>query len=130
VNGSSGPPHDRLTGCGRLPGLILLLTLALTAACSQTPEPIQVEGTTITILNQTSEDWKDLVITVNDHFRGGVPLLKAEGRMNASARDMTTGLGQRWPAGTGIRKVELRATAASGEPVILEWEGGRMRQNR
>ncbi|MEO5894234.1 MAG: hypothetical protein ABIS06_00855 [Vicinamibacterales bacterium] len=99
-----------------------LLVLGGSAACSDPPPPVQVDDNTITVLNQTSDEWRNVLITVNDHYRGGAPVLKADGRLNAPISQFATGLGQRWVIGTLIRKVEVTARTASGEPINLSWD--------
>ena len=63
-----------------------LFLLALTASCSKPEDPIQVDTTAITILNQTSSDWKGVLIVVNDHYRGGA---RAEIRRAHQCADRT-----------------------------------------
>ena len=99
-----------------------LFVLAMTASCSKPEEPIQVDTNAITILNQTSDDWKGMLIVVNDHYRGGAPLLRSKGRLNAPIGQFETGFGQRWPSGTRITKVVVTAKSANGEDVKLEWD--------
>lgn len=99
-----------------------LLVLAIAASCSKPEDPIQVEPTAINILNQTDSDWKNVLIVVNDHFRGGVPLLRAQGRLNAQMNQFETGFGQRWPASQRVTKVVVTATDANNQPVKLEWD--------
>jgi hypothetical protein len=107
-----------------------LFLLALTASCSKPEDPIQVDTTAITILNQTSSDWKGVLIVVNDHYRGAAPVLKSEGRINAPIGQFETGFGQRWPPGTRITKVVVTAKSAAGEDVKLEWDINQPRQRR
>ena len=104
----------------RIPAIVV--AFAFVAACSEPPEPITVEENTITIANTTPNDWKNVLIVVNDHYRGGVPLLKADGRLNAPVSQFDTGYGQRWPAGTTIAKVQVTAEAVNGEAVKLDWD--------
>lgn len=99
-----------------------LLVLVAAASCSKPEDPIQVDAASVTLLNQTSTDWKNVLIVVNDHFRGGAPLLRAQGRLNAPIAQFDTGFGQRWPAGTRITKVVVTATDANDQPVKLEWD--------
>jgi len=99
-----------------------LLVLGFSTACSDPPPPVQVDDNTITVLNQTKDEWRNVLITVNDHYRGGAPVLKADGRLNAPVSQFDTGFGQRWVLGTLIRKVEVTAKTASGEPVKLTWD--------
>jgi hypothetical protein len=87
-----------------------------------------VEGGMVTIHNQTEQDWKDVLVTVNDHFRGSAKALKAEGRMNAPVSQMTTGHGQRWVHGTGVLKVHVKAESADGSPVELTWDATTQRR--
>lgn len=112
----------------RLAAALLLLVLA--AACSKPEDPIQVDNTSITLLNQSSADWKNVLIVVNDHFRGGAPLLRAAGRLNAPIGQFETGFGQRWPSGTRVTKVVVTATDANNQPVKLEWDVNTPRQRR
>ncbi len=107
-----------------------LLALALAAACSDPQDPISVDGNAITIVNESAHDWRNVLIVVNDHYRGGAPVLKADGRLNAPVSQFDTGFGQRWPMGTVIRKVQVTAEAASGEPVKLDWEFGQQKKKR
>ena len=99
-----------------------LLVIALSAGCSDPPPPIQVNDNTITVQNQTSDEWRNVLIVVNDHYRGGAPVLKPEGQLNAPISQFDTGFGQRWVLGTVIRKIEVTAKTASGEPVKLNWD--------
>ena len=109
----------------------LLLALALLAAgCGDPPPPVSVDEGAVTVLNQTSNDWKNVLITVNDHYRGFVPVLKADGRANAPLSQFTTGHGQRWVQGTVARKVEVKAENPDGSPVTLSWEIGAQRKPR
>lgn len=107
-----------------------LVALALAAGCSDPQEPISVDDNAITVVNETSHDWRNVLIVVNDHYRGGAPLLKAAGRLNAPVSQFDTGYGQRWPMGTAIRKVQVTADAANGEPVKLAWEIGQQKKKK
>lgn len=101
--------------------LAAVVVLLGAAACSEPPPPISVGEGMVTVVNQTDHDWKDVLITVNDHFRGFVPVLKAEGRANAPLAGLTTGYGQRWVSGTPVRTVDVTAKAADGTDVKLTW---------
>jgi hypothetical protein len=105
----------------------LLAGLAL-AGCTDPPPPIAVEAGMVTVVNQTGQDWKEVLITVNDHFRGFVPVLKAEGRANAPLSQFSTGHGQRWMSGTPVRTVDVTAKSADGADVKLTW--GRDREEK
>ena len=59
--------------------------------------------------NQTSRDWRNVVITVNDHYRGGAPTLLPGGRLTAPLSQFQTGFGQqvRSRHGQSVFKVEV-----------------------
>ena len=105
----------------RLTAVLSLLSLVLVGGCSEPPPPVSVAEGTVTVLNQTEQDWKEVLITVNDHFRGFVPTLKAEGRANAPLAQFTTGHGQRWRDGTYVKTIDVTAKAADGTDVKLSW---------
>jgi len=102
---------------------VLLTSVAVAAvtACSDPPPPIAVGEGMVTVLNQSEQDWNNVLITVNDHFRGFVPVLKAEGRANAPLSQFATGHGQRWTSGTVVRNVVVTAKKADGTDVTLTW---------
>ena len=103
------------------PRILALLALTALSACGTPDPPITVEQGMITVVNQTGQDWSDVLITVNDHFRGSVPVLKAEGRANAPLNQFTTGYGQRWSAGSHVKTIDVTARAADGSEVKLSW---------
>jgi hypothetical protein len=106
----------------------LFALLALPAACSAPPDPITIAENSIVVKNTTSRDWKNVRVTVNDHFSGGVPLLAAGGRMNAPLSQFQTGFGQRYdPARQVVYKVEVTAIDSRGETVNLRWGRDRNR---
>ena len=109
---------------------LVLVTALIAAGCSDPPPPISVSEGMVTVHNQTEQDWKNVLVTVNDHFRGFTKELKADGRMNAPVSQMTTGYGQRWVHGSGVKKVHVKAEAADGTPVELTWEAASQRQGR
>ena len=101
---------------------MLFALLLLPAACSPPPDPITVAENSIVVKNATSRDWKNVRVTVNDHFSGGVQLLAAGGRMNAPLSQFVTGFGQRYdPSRQIVYKVEVTATDTKGEAVTLKW---------
>ena len=110
----------------RLPAFAVFV--AVLAACSPPPPPVSVNEGMVTVINQTDQDWKQVLITVNDHFRGFVPVLKAEGRANAPLTQLTTGHGQRWVSGTPVRTIDVTAKSADGTDVKLSY--GRDGQER
>jgi hypothetical protein len=100
----------------------LAAVLATTIACSAPQDPILVDEGMITIENQTAAEWRNVRITVNDHFGGGVPALAAGGRLTAPLSQLQTGFGQKFDRGRqSVFKVEVTATDSDGKPVSLKW---------
>lgn len=106
---------------------VAAILVGMLAGCSEPPPPISVSEGMVTVINQTDQDWKDVLITVNDHFRGFVPVLKADGRANAPLNQLTTGHGQKWVAGSPVRTIDVIAKNADGTDVKLSYgrENGR-----
>jgi hypothetical protein len=102
---------------------VVLAAVVLTglAACSEPPPPISLDEGMVTVQNQTEHDWKEVLITVNDHFIGFLPVLKAEGRANAPLSQFNTGHGQRWTSGTPVRTIDVVAKSADGTDIKLTW---------
>jgi hypothetical protein len=105
----------------RLAAVMALLSLVIVTGCSEPPPPVSVSEGMVTVLNQTDQDWTNVLITVNDHFRGVVPTLKAQGRANAPLAQFDTGHGQRWKQGAYVKTIDVTAKAADGSDVKLSW---------
>ena len=100
----------------------IVIAALLVPACSAPRDPIIVDEGMLVLENQTSSEWRNVRITVNHHFRGGVPVLAAGGRMNAPLTQFETGFGQRFDRWRmSVFKVEVTATDAAGKPVTLNW---------
>jgi len=98
------------------------LLLLLAGGCSSPGDPITIRENIVTVENQSSRDWRNVVVTVNDHFRGGAGALAAHGRLTAPLSQFQTGLGQRFHVGRqSVVKIEVAATDDKGTPVKLEW---------
>jgi len=98
------------------------VTLMAAAACAPRRDPIVVNGSIVTIENQTSHEWSNVVVTVNDHFRGGARTLAAGQLLTAPLSQFQTAFGQRFAIGRQtVFKIEVTATDARGQPVTLEW---------
>jgi hypothetical protein len=104
----------------------LMFLLALAAACSQPPDPIAVRDNTVHVENQTPHEWRNVIVVVNDHFRGGSAKLAPGGRLTAPLSQFQTAYGQRFDFGRQrVLKIEVTATDANGAPVKLEMGGGK-----
>ncbi len=90
--------------------------------CSVARDPIAIRDNIVTIENQTAREWRGVVVTVNDHFRGGAASLAPGGTLTAPLSQFQTGYGQRFAIGRQmVFKIAVTATDARGEPVTLEW---------
>ena len=105
----------------RLAAVLALVSLVIVSGCSEPPPPVSVSEGMVIVLNQTDQDWTNVLIKVNDHFRGFVPTLKAQGRANAPLVQFDTGHGQRWRQGTYVKTIDVTAKAADGSDVVLSW---------
>ena len=94
------------------------------AACGRDElPPIRQRGAWLVVENQSKSPWKDVSVTLNAYYRGGSPALAAGGRLEAPLAGFVTGLGQRFnTAREHISRVEVRATDAAGNPVVLDWD--------
>jgi hypothetical protein len=104
---------------------VALAVLLLVPACSPRLDPVRVRENVVIIQNQTSRDWRNVIITVNDHFRGGAPLLAAGGQLTAPLTQFQTAFGQRYDfSRQKVFKVEVIATDSNGAPVQLQLDNG------
>ena len=102
---------------------LLVLLIAVAGACSPRRDPISINEGTLILENQTSNEWRDVLIIVNDHYRGGTRSLAPGGRLVAPLRDFQTGFGQKWDRGRmSVSKVVVTAKEPDGKDVRLEWD--------
>lgn len=89
----------------------------------QLRSPITIREGIVVVENRTRHEWRNVVVTVNHHFRGGTTRLSAGGRLDAPLSQFATSYGQRYERSRqSVFRVEVSATDAAGEPVYLEWE--------
>jgi hypothetical protein len=106
-------------------GAVLIGVLTL-SACSAPKEPIVVDEGIVTVENLTSREWRNVKVTVNDHFNGGAPALLPGSRLTAPLSQFQTGLGQKFDRGRqSVYKVEVTAQEPDGTPVSLKWGSDR-----
>lgn len=85
-------------------------------------DPIIVGQGMLRLENQSRLEWRDVRVTINDHFTGGVRSLMPGSIMTAYLRDFQTGFGQRFDRGRmSVYKVRVSATDVDGQPVALSW---------
>ena len=103
---------------------VLVIFIVSRQACGRAVgPPIRQRGAWLIVENQTKSPWKDVTVTLNAYYRGVSPTLAAGGRLEAPLANFVTGLGQRFnTAREHISRVEVRATDASGNPIVLDWD--------
>ena len=90
--------------------------------CSIPRDPIIVKEGRLTLENQTDREWRNVRVTVNDHFTGGVHSLQPRGLMIAPLRDFQSGFGHRFDRGRmSVYRVRVSATDSDGNAVTLKW---------
>ena len=93
---------------------------AIAAACAVPRDPISIQDHTVVVENRTARDWHGVIVTVNDHFRGGAPRVAAGSRLTAPLSQFQTAFGQRYDTGRQlVTKIEVTATDDKGEAVKL-----------
>lgn len=111
------------TSCARRPWTaVAALVAACATACTLPRDPIIVGQGMLRLENQSPREWRDVRVTINDHFTGGVRSLRPGSIMTAYLRDFETGFGQRFDRGTmSVYKVRVSARDVYGQPVALSW---------
>jgi hypothetical protein len=108
--------------CRAVSGTMVLAISLAVAGCSIPRDAIVVDEGIITVENQTSQEWRNVKVTVNHHFSGGAPLLEPGGKLTAQLSQFQTAFGQRFDRGRqSVFKVEVTATGADGKTVTLVW---------
>jgi len=106
----------------RVVSVVVAVALLAVPGCSKPHNAIDVRDNTITVENQTAREWRNVVVTVNDHFRGGAPRLAAHGLLTAPLSQFQTGYGQRFAVGNQtVFKIEVTAKDDAGEDVKMLW---------
>lgn len=106
---------------------LVLALAAATLACRPAPEPLHIEGRTLTVWNNSSEPWERVEIWVNDHYRVTRDAIAPAERFAVPLETFVAGYGQRFARTQHVTGVEVTATDASGDPVRLVWGQGRRR---
>ena len=104
-------------------GGLVLAVLLLAAACDAPRDPIIVDEGIVTVENMTARAWRNVKVTVNDHFTGGAPVLEPGGRLTAPLSQFQTGFGQKFDRGRqSVFKIEVTATEPDGKAVHIKWD--------
>jgi hypothetical protein len=122
-NPSSVGYHSRMFRGRRTAAAAMVLCAGLAAAaCRNTREPIRVHEGVLHVENQSNRAWRDVTVTMNDYYQAKAAALEPGGQLDAPLGSFMTGFGQRFDRRReSIRRIVVRATTASGEPVELVW---------
>jgi len=99
-----------------------IFALAAGAACSKPPaEPMQLERGTLTVSNQSKQDWTHVEIWLNRSYRVTTPSIPARTRFQVPLDSFVAGFGQRFdPKRAQIEDLRLNATLPDGQPLELK----------
>jgi hypothetical protein len=108
--------------------LTALLVLAVLAACHDLPDPVQVDSGQVVVLNQTSREWSNVEIWLNNHYRVQFPAVKAGQRLVVPLDTFVAAWGRRFdPRRQFPTGIEVTARGSDGQDVRLVWGKGRIR---
>ena len=101
---------------------------AVSACRSVPPEPITFTDRAIVVENLTTDEWQNVEVWLNDHYRVTKSRMPPGERFSIPFSAFVAGFGQRFEAAKQpIRGVEVAATAPGGRAVKLVWGTGRRR---
>lgn len=85
-------------------------------------DPIVIADGAVTVRNQTTEDWQNVRIWVNEHYSGGARVIPAGGFVREPLSRFVAAQGQTMnPAGTKVTSVVVLANAPDGSRVRVVW---------
>ncbi len=111
-------------------GAMLAISAGLgSAGCgSAPPEPIAFEGRAVVVTNLTADEWQNVEVWLNDHYRVTKSRMPPGERFSIPLSAFVAGFGQRFdPARQPFRGIEVSASAPGGRAVKLVWGTGRRR---
>ncbi len=115
----------RAPACGTLAPAVLLAALSLSAGCSrpQPIEPLQLQGSRLTINNRTPDDWNDVQVVVNRQYRIAAARVAAGQRFDVSLDAFLDVYGNHfYYQRQQIRDVHLTARRAGGAAVDMHMD--------
>jgi hypothetical protein len=105
--------------------LIAALVSAVAAvACTGPTRPaLNLDGNRLTIFNDSDEEWQDVEVILNHHFRIQPDDIAPAGIVQAPLDVFVAGYGQRFNFKTmQITDLVLKAKRPGGEPVVVRYE--------
>jgi len=112
-------------------GALVLAAAALLPGAScrdEPPEPITFVDRAIVVQNLTADEWQNVEIWLNNHYRVTKSRMPPGERFSVPFSAFVAGFGQRFDAARQpIRGVEVDATGPGGAKVRIVWGEGRRR---
>ena len=105
--------------------LALLAGVSLIASCSNQPEPdpLQLQGSRLTVNNRTKDDWKEVQVVINRQYRIAAQEMVAGQRLDASLDAFLDAYGNHfYYQRQQIRDVHLTAKTKAGTPVDMHMD--------
>ncbi len=105
--------------------MLLLAGVALIASCAKPPDidPLQLQGSRLTINNRTNTDWKGVQVVLNRQYRIAAPVVTAGQRFDVSLDAFLDAYGNHfYYQRQQIRDVHLTATRNDGTPVDMHMD--------
>ena len=97
--------------------------VAASAACERTRPALHLDGNRLTIYNDTNEEWRDVEVILNYHFRIQPKNIEPDGIVQAPLDIFVAGYGQRFNFKTmQITDLRLKAKRPSGEPFEVTYQ--------
>jgi hypothetical protein len=107
---------------------MVLAGLAAARCGQEPPDPITIANRAITVENQTTDEWQNVEIWLNDHYRVTRWRMPPKERFSAPLTSFVAGFGQRFdPGRQSPRGIEVTASTADGRRITLTWGSGRRR---
>jgi hypothetical protein len=99
-----------------------IFVLAAGTACSKpSVEPMQLERGTLTVSNQSNQDWTHVEIWLNRSYRVTTTSIPAKTRFQVPLDSFVAGFGQRFdPKRAQVEDLRLNATLSDGQPLELK----------
>ena len=101
---------------------VLACVVALASGCTKIPpDPLTLQGNLLTIDNRTKQEWSNVEVWLNWHYRITAKSIPPGGRLQAPLDMFVAGLGQRFDfRRTQIRDLRLTAKLPDGQPFELK----------
>jgi hypothetical protein len=103
---------------------VALLGSLAAAGCSKpAPEPLRLEQGTLTVDNQSADEWTNVEIWVNQYFRVTAPSIAARSRFQVPLDAFVSGYGRRFDRKRmQVKDLRLSAKTPAGQAVQIKMQ--------